>query len=319
MLPTNSAMSTTTTTTTSSSRSSFSRTVSMSSVDKSLSSLRASSSKSLRRLSSCSQGSKPPSGLSSFSSPSTESIPVFNMPDYTQPVAAPPSVIVSPLEVPSLKRAMSMPTPMRTLRRVPRFSQLRRVCEPKTSVVSSASAECSITWNLASSVRRRSSFSSIEGFTSTEDRAALALRLYAPSTVTGVFTLRLPALVATKNEPDPHPYEREIALTEEQEENPPRLPPQSVGAWRSGAPRSPLTALFSRTPKNASTKFPPPVDPKTLASDVPLVVDSSPIAVPLPKGPAPTVRPAPKPHKFAVLPRSAGKEKTLNAALCAGW
>ncbi|KAJ6484384.1 hypothetical protein C8R47DRAFT_553399 [Mycena vitilis] len=304
---------------TSSSRSSFSGTLSMSSVDKSLSSLRASSSKSLRRLSSYSQECQPQSGPSSFSSPSTESIPVFNMPDYTQPVAAPPSVIVSPLEMPSLKRAMSMPTPVRTLRRVARFSKLRRACEPKASVVSSTSADCSLASTSAWPARRRSSFSSIEGFTSTEDRVTLALRLHAPSSVTGVFALRLPTLVATGNEPTPHAYEREIALTEEQEENPPRLPPQSVGARRAGALRSPLTALFSRMPKHVSTKVPPPVDPKTLAFDVPLVVDPSPIALPLLKGPAPIVWPAPKAHKFAVLPRSTVKEKTLNAALCAGW
>ncbi|KAJ7886325.1 hypothetical protein B0H13DRAFT_2666698 [Mycena leptocephala] len=351
-----------TTPTSSSSRPSFSRSktmpafrraLSLPSVDKSLASLRASSSKGLRRMSSFRKQSTSPS----LASPSTESIPVFTIPDYAKPTASPPSVTVSPLTRPSLKRALTMPNPVRAMRSIAKMPALKRVCERKESVASDCSeSTASVRTSIAStststSTRRRrsSSVSSVESFSSTEDRVTLALRMRAlPSTIRGLLTsilavlliLLLPAMAAEKpkSKPAPRPYERDIVLTEEQERNPPRLPPPSTlssrisrrmakayrrtlrrasRAQRANTPHEALAALFAPTPKRVRAKTPVPVDPKTLAADIPLVVYSSPISLPLSKGPAPAVRPSRKARKFTILPTV--KEESLDDALCAGW
>ncbi|KAJ7633414.1 hypothetical protein DFH06DRAFT_1479654 [Mycena polygramma] len=297
----------------------FRRALSMSSVDKSLASLKASSSKGLRRMSSYGKKSTP-AGPSSFSSPSTESIPVFTMPDYTKVAAAPPSVSVSPLTRPSLKRSMTMQAPMRALRRIAKVPGLPRLCERKSSaasVASTVSDTSSVASTVTSSTRRRSSsVSSVEYFSSTEDRVTLTLRLRAlPSTVAGLFTsiisviliFLIPAFAAPKPKRvlALRPYEREIRLTEADEQSPPQLPPSSTfssrlsrrvakayrrtlrraaRARRASTPREALAAFFAPKPKRVRVKAPAPVDPKTLASDVPRVVYSSPVALRPPSG-----------------------------------
>ncbi|KAJ6484405.1 hypothetical protein C8R47DRAFT_1131287 [Mycena vitilis] len=330
----------------------FRRALSMPSVDKSLVSLKASTSKGLRRMSSYGKASKRTPGPSSFSSPSTESIPVFTTPDYTQPTAAPATLSVSPLTRPSLKRAL---TPMRALRRIVK-APLSRACEPKASVASiasTASVESSNASTITPSSRRRSSsVSSVETFTSTEDHITLALRLRAfPSTAAGVLTsiicvvliFLLPAFAAPKPKRvlALRPYERKIVLSEEQEQNPPQLPRPSTlasrisrrvakayrrtlrraaRARRASSPRDALAAFFTPVPKRVRAQRPVPVDPKTLAADIPRVVYSSPVSLPLPKGPAPAVRPAQKARKFALLPTLKEEEEEILAdALCAGW
>ncbi|KAJ7637252.1 hypothetical protein DFH06DRAFT_1335930 [Mycena polygramma] len=321
------------------------RALSMPSVDKSLVSLKASTSKGLRRMSSYGKASKPTPGPSSFSSPSTESIPVFTTPDYTQPTAAPATLSVSPLTRPSLKRAM---TPMRALRRIVKAPALPRACESVASVASAVSVEASEGSTITPSTRRRSSsVSSVETFTSTEDHITLMLRLRAfPSTAAGVLTsiicvvliFLLPAFAAPKPKRvlALRPYERKIVLSEEREQNPPRLPRSSTTltsrisrrvvkayrrtlrraarARRASTPRDALAAFFTPAPKRVRARRPAPVDPTTLASDIPRVVYSSLISLPLPKGPAPTVRPARKARKFALLP-TLKEEEGLDDAL----
>jgi hypothetical protein len=89
-------------------------------------------------------------------------------------------------------------------------------------------------------------------------------------------------------------------------------------AQRANTPHETLAAFFAPTPKRVRARTPVPVDPKTLAADIPLVVYSSPISLPLSKGPAPAVRPSRKPRRFAILP-TVVEEEILDDALCAGW
>jgi hypothetical protein len=89
-------------------------------------------------------------------------------------------------------------------------------------------------------------------------------------------------------------------------------------AQRANTPHEALAALFAPTPKRVRAKTPAPVDPKTLAADIPLVVYSSPISLPLSKGPAPAVRPSRKVRRFTILP-TVKEEEILDDALCAGW
>ncbi|KAF7350322.1 hypothetical protein MVEN_01336700 [Mycena venus] len=333
----------------------FRRTLSLTSIEKPLALLRDSSRNGLRRLSSFGKSSTSTSSTSTACA-STECIPVFTIPNYAKPSAAPPTASISPLTRPSFKRAMTMPAPVRALRSTALVKlPALKVCErrPKLSadsVASAASFQSSCTSTSTVRRRRSSSVSSIESFTSTEDRVTLALQLRAlPSTMTGVLAslvavlliLLLPALAVPtpKRTPLRRPYEREIILTEEQEQNPPRLPlsptlpsrlsrrmekayrrtlRRAACAERASTPSEALTTFFAPRPKLLRAATPVPVDPKTLASDIPLVVYSSPIALPLPKGPAPAVEPARKARrKLTVLPTV--KEERLDDALCAGW
>ncbi|KAJ7485098.1 hypothetical protein B0H11DRAFT_2018113 [Mycena galericulata] len=119
------------------------------------------------------------------------------------------------------------------------------------------------------------------------------------------------------------PYQREIVLTDEQEHNPPTSPKPTTlltKAYHLAArPAARARHANAPTPKRVRAVTPKPVDPKTLAGEIPLVVYSSPIALPLPKGPAPTVRSAPKARKFVVLPTVKEKDIEMDAALCPGW
>ncbi|KAJ6571617.1 hypothetical protein B0H19DRAFT_1255578 [Mycena capillaripes] len=297
------------TTSSSSSRPSFSRSktmpafrraLSMPSVEKSLASLCASSSKGLRRMSSLGKTFKSSPSTSPASAP-TESIPVFTMPDYTMPTAAPPLVSVSPLTRPSFRRAMTMPAPVRTLRRIAALPALRGVCQPGPKVsVASSSPTATFESTVSTSTRRRSSVSSVESFSSTEERVTLTLRLRAlPSTVTGLITSFIS-------------FSRRIAKTYC------RTLRRAARARDAGALHEALTTFFAPTPKRVRATAPVPVDPKTLTSDIPLMVYSSPIALPLPKGPAPAVRPARTQRKFTILP-TLKEEEGLEDTLCAGW
>ncbi|KAJ7342828.1 hypothetical protein DFH08DRAFT_938186 [Mycena albidolilacea] len=340
----------------------FRRALSLPSVDKSLASFRASSSKGIRRMSSFGRSST--SSTSTLKAcPSTDSVPVFTTPDYTAPTAPPAAISISPLTRPSFKRAMTMPAPIRALRRIPTLQKVcgvshKESCASVASTSSVSSVTSSSTTSSAStrrrsstSTRRRSSVSSIESFSPTEKhmQVTLALRLCAiPSIIIGVLAsvlaviilLLLPALT-----PKPpkrvlllRPYEREIVLTEEQERNPPQLPPSSTlssrfshglsktyqrtirraaRAQRTTTPQAALSTFFAPTPKRVRAEIPAPVGPKTLTTDIPCVVYYSPVALPLPKGPAPAVLPARRTRRLSVLPTV--KEESVEGALCAGW
>ncbi|KAJ7727762.1 hypothetical protein B0H16DRAFT_1470815 [Mycena metata] len=326
----------------------FRRALSMPSVDKSLASLRKSSMKSLQRISSFRDSQTTSNQVAA--STSTASIPVFTTPDYTHAASSCPPA-VSPTKRPSFKRAMT-PAPVRAMRSavlatILGFKKTSESPSRKSSVASVASVS-----SFASSAtsRRQPSVCSVESFSSTEDKMTLSLRLHAlPSTLLGFITSiiavilihMLPAMAANppKRKPAPRPYEREIFLTEEQELNPARLPPSSTTitprlsrrltktyrrtlrraarARRASTPHEALAVFFARTPKRVCAKTPMRVDPKTLLSDISLFVYTSPIALPLPKGPAPVVRPARKQRRFTELPTVA--EESVNDALCAGW
>ncbi|KAJ7342766.1 hypothetical protein DFH08DRAFT_1011129 [Mycena albidolilacea] len=334
----------------------FRRALSLPSVDKSLASSHASSSKGIRRMSSFDRSST--SSASTLKACfSTESVPVFTTPDYTFPTAPPAAISISPLTRPSFKRAMTMPAPIRALRRIPTLQKVCGVSRKEScasvastssisSVTSSSTASSASTRRSSTSTRRRSSVSSIESFNSTEKhmQVTLALRLCAiPSIIIGVLTsvraviilLLLPALT-----PKPpkrvlllQPYEREIVLAEEQEQNPPQLPPPSTLSLASLAriikdvparhsrttiPQASLSAFFAPTPKHARAQIPALVEPKTLAADIPRVVYYSPIALPLPKGPAPVVLPARRTRRLSMLP-TVEEEAGVESAVCAGW
>ncbi|KAJ7752456.1 hypothetical protein DFH07DRAFT_960549 [Mycena maculata] len=322
------------------------RALSLPSVEKSFASLRASSTKGLRRMSTF--GRRNSSSASSAASASTESIPVFTTPDYKQPISScpPPSENISPLTRPTIKRALTMPAPVRALRstvlaKIPVLKKQAVHEQPsrKSSVVSTETVSSAPS---TSTRRRSSSISSVESFTSTEDKVTIALYLRAlPSTLLGLFKslmsvlfiMLLPTMAAEKPKRTLtlRPYQCKIVLTEEQERNPPTAPkpvPRLTKAYRrsfrraarakaADTPIGALAALFAPVPERVRAIIPTPVDPKTLTIDVPLVVYSSPIALPLPKGPAPVVRPARQARRFSVLPTV--REEKLDAALCPGW
>ncbi|KAJ7846697.1 hypothetical protein B0H14DRAFT_3678003 [Mycena olivaceomarginata] len=305
----------------------FRRAILLPSVDKALGSLLASSSKGIRRIFSFSRSSTSSASVLK-ACPSTCSVPAFTMPDYTiSTTAPPPPISVSPLTRLSFKRAMTMPAPMRCAAQgILRIR--RRLYVLFFSVTSSSPSSAFTRRRPSTSTLRRSPVSSVESFSSTEKQVTLALQLCAlPSSVTGVLPslmaviilLLLPAMT-----PQPprcvlalRPYEREIVLTEEQgffpEQNSPRLPPPSIlfsrispgfpknyqrtvrraaCAQHATTPKAALGALFTPTPKRMHAEIPAPVDPKTLAADIPLVVYYSRIALSESKGPAPAVGPA---------------------------
>ncbi|KAJ7752478.1 hypothetical protein DFH07DRAFT_825491 [Mycena maculata] len=321
--------------------------LSVPSVEKSLASLLASSTKGIRRMATF--GRRNSSGASSSTVPVyPDSTPSFTTPNYGAPSCSSRSENISPLTRPGLKRTLTMPAAVRALRSttLARLPSLKKaVCErpPRKSSVSSVESVSSVFTTSTTSIRRRSSsVSSIESFSSTEGKVAVALRLRAlPSTLLGFFTSLVSVLLITllpsmaaetpKRTLAIRPYECKIILTEEQEGNPPTAPkatPRLTKAYRrtlrratrargASTPTEALAVLFAPIPKHVRAFTPVPVDPKTLATDVPLIIYSSPVALPLPKGPAPAIRPARKAHKFAVLPTM--QEEELDAALCPGW
>ncbi|KAJ7487835.1 hypothetical protein FB451DRAFT_1553437 [Mycena latifolia] len=346
----------------------FRRALSISSVQKPLASLRASTSKGLRRMSTL-RTPKASTTSSATIRPSTsmESIPVFTIPDYTQPAAScpPPVDNISPLTMPtpSFNRAMTMPAPVRALRStaLAKFSALKAVCKSPRRRSSTASVESPLrklsvtsvesvsTVSTASNRRRSSSVSSAESFKSVEEPITMGLYLRAfPFAVMGLFTSIisvilisiLPAMAPEmpRRKLALRPYEREIVITSEQERNPPTLRRSTLKsrlsrriakayrgtlrrfarARRTSSPTEALAVLFAPKPKRVRAATPVHIDPKTLVSDVPLVVYSSPIALPLRKGPAPAVRPACKANNLHAL-LTVKEEEPVDEALCAGW
>ncbi|KAJ7190691.1 hypothetical protein GGX14DRAFT_482665 [Mycena pura] len=204
-----------------------------------------------------------------------DSVPVFTVPDYKQPTPSrPPLEECSPLTVtrPVVCRSMTLPSSVRAVssKALARLPALRGVCDtsPRKPSVVSVDSPSSIRTVSTASGRRRSSVSSFESFSSSEENVTLRLKLLAlPSSVLGFLTsivcvtmiFLLPALSAPapKRKPAPRYYEREIVLTEKQERNPPRLP-------RSGVLAPISRRLAKRTPKHLRAVKPIPVDLKTL-------------------------------------------------------
>ncbi|KAJ7190702.1 hypothetical protein GGX14DRAFT_482703 [Mycena pura] len=205
-----------------------------------------------------------------------DSVPVFTIPDYKQPTPSrPPPVECSPLTVtrPHVRRSMTLPSSVRAMssKALARLPTLRGVCDttPRKPSVVAADSPSSIRTVSTASRRRRSSVSSVESFSSSEENVTLWLKLQAlPSSVLGFLSsiacLAMSFLLPT-SAPAPkrkfalRPRERKIVLAEQQERNSPRLP-------RSGI-LSPLSRrLRKRNPKQPRAVKPSPVDPKTLSS-----------------------------------------------------
>ncbi|KAJ7096640.1 hypothetical protein B0H15DRAFT_825851 [Mycena belliarum] len=295
------------------------------SLDKPRASLYASSSKGVWRTSTASIES---SASTIRPSASVESIPIFTMPDYSKPIA---SCFVyeeiSPLTAPrpTFERAMTMPA----LACKPITFKAPAICEIEPPPASFGS----FTWGFPT--QTPPSVSSVESLASNGDTLAF------PSTGHGMIMSPmgqisisiLPAVAAQtqKHIPAQRPYsEREIVLTAEQERNPPSLPqPATLSQrivkayyWtlhRMGSTRrlSSTTEAVARGPRYMISSAPMHLNPKTLVSEVPLVVCPSPIALPLPKGPAPVIRPAQKARKPLKL--VAAEDEVMGGALCAGW
>ncbi|KAJ7247070.1 hypothetical protein C8J57DRAFT_1475968, partial [Mycena rebaudengoi] len=102
-----------------------------------------------------------------------------------------------------------------------------------------------------------------------------------------------------------------VVLTEDQELNPPALPPVTL---RSACKAQIRRISFS---KRRSSPPPRPIDPKSLeTADIPATVYTSPIALPLPKGPAPAPIVAPKRRRWSLSGPSSAE---LHPTLCPGW
>ncbi|KAJ6590697.1 hypothetical protein DFH09DRAFT_1423652 [Mycena vulgaris] len=322
----------------------FCRALLMPSVNKPFAVLRASSTKGLQRMSTFRKESTASSTSTIRPSTSVKSIPTT--PDYTQLAAscAPPSEIVSSLTRPTPKRATTMPAPVRVLRstalaKIPAIK--KAVCEWSPHKASVSSVESVSSVSTTSTRRRSSSVASVESFTSNENQVTLGLRLRAfPSTILGLLTSIMAVILISilpdmgaetpKRKPAQRPCERDILLTDEQERNPPKLSRSTLTsqlsrrtlrrvarARRATTSTEALAVLFAPMPKRVRASIPAHVDPKTLTSEIPLTVYSSPIVLPLQKGPAPTVRPARKAPKFTLL--ATVKEESTDAALCSGW
>ncbi|KAJ7601812.1 hypothetical protein B0H17DRAFT_1222990 [Mycena rosella] len=287
-----------------------------------------------------------------------ESIVVFTTPDYEEAAASgpPPPAEISPLTVPqpSFTRAMTLPAPVvcEAPRKVSGDS-----FESTSSVGSSAAttATSSSTRRRCSSVATVESFNSNQDRLTLNLRlvhshpqsweysryglfsAVISLLTSAQSIMAVLVIFLLPEMTAEtpSRVPVTGSYERRIVLTEDQERNPPKLrmsTPASrlsrrvakayrrtvrrvARARRASTPNEALAVLFAPTPKRPRAPTPAPVDPSTLVTEA---VYPSPIALPLPKGPAPAVRPARRVRRVAVLPM-VREEEALDDALCDGW
>ncbi|KAK7019102.1 hypothetical protein R3P38DRAFT_3557521 [Favolaschia claudopus] len=302
------------------------RALSVPSLDKSHAIIRTSSGR-LRRMPSFGRPSFPPG--QNFVK--TASIPVIIVPNNTQSTPC-----VSSLKRPSLKRKLT-PKHLHGLVKLPAHKRaspcvLRKPL--KISLVSSFSASASPSSTSMMALHFRSLPSAMSG-------------LFA-SLMSIVVILLFPTMVAeTSRRPA---FEDEIIFNEEREQHPSHLPPspafasriadsvtaayrrtlrRATRARRASSPADAFTAFFKPTPKrvrfNLPVRFalPVPVEPKpeTLAIDTPIVVTSSPIALSLPKGSAPAIRPARKPRsQFSRSPLPTVKEgEVLDVALCRRW
>ncbi|KAJ7053289.1 hypothetical protein C8F01DRAFT_1166958 [Mycena amicta] len=198
-----------------------------------------------------------------------EAPPVFTVPNYTQTAAQPPAQDVSPLTVPdpAPRRAISVPARLdgRAQEKLP---------EPRRTSVDSLSSTVVTETSSTLHRRRRSSVTSVQSFSSNEDKVTLKLRLTSlPSTVFGVLmslasvaaTFLVPSLATSAPTQSPHP-------------NP-------------------------STPRSSSERTVVPVEiPASRAIEVPVIfVGRSASTTVRTSGPVPGVRPARKQRHFRLL------------------
>ncbi|KAJ7695345.1 hypothetical protein B0H17DRAFT_1198587 [Mycena rosella] len=278
----------------------FRRALTLPSLEKPLASFYASSSRGLGRMPT--PKASDASSATIRPSASIESMVLFTTPDYEEPAASGPPLTVPR---PSFTRAMTLPAPVRALPstvllKLPSFNKI--VCEAP--------------------------------------RKASVMGIFASLMALLVILLLQPEMAAEtpRRVPAPRPYERKITISEEQKCNPPKLHKSTPGsriprrvakayrrtlrrvarARRASTPSEAFAVLSAPTPKRPRAPTPAPVDPSTLVTEVLIMVYSSPIALPLPKGPAPAIHPARKAHRVAVLP-TVREEEALDDALCDGW
>ncbi|KAK7046604.1 hypothetical protein R3P38DRAFT_2506648 [Favolaschia claudopus] len=294
------------------------RALSVPSLDQSLTVIRTSSSKGLRRMPSFGRPSLPLVKTSSFAAP----IPVIIVPNNTQSTPC-----VSSLKRPSFKRKLT-PKHLHSLAKLPAHKKASPCVSRKPLKVALAS-----------------SFS----VPSSSSTSPMALHFRSlPSAMSGLFAslmsvvviLLFPTMVAeasTRVSLRPA-SEREIIFNEKQDNSfTSRIADGIIAAYRrtlrrasrarrASSPGEVVTVFFNPTPKRVRFDLPVrfalpiPVDPKALVIDTPIVVYSSPVALPLPKGLAPAVRPARKPRNgFAVLLPTVKEGEVLDVALCEGW
>ncbi|KAF7323961.1 hypothetical protein MKEN_00617600 [Mycena kentingensis (nom. inval.)] len=255
------------------------------------------------------------SSISALGPEDYDAPPVFTLPDYNQPAVEPARDDISPLTVPqpAPRRAASAPTwkSAKALGKLPARS---------VESVTSASTEASSHFHR----RRRSSVTSVESFSSNEDKLTLKMRVNAlPSSVLGLLAsiffvavvLIAPSFAAPvpqrvhKSVPVRRSFEREIVLSDEQEQNPPQLPrPSRISRILR------RLSLRPRNPKYTLTPVTPP------SSDIPIVVEDGPLGVVVrPKGPAPVVAPARRRLATAVHKRKEQRRMIEAGVICEGW
>ncbi|KAF7314688.1 hypothetical protein MKEN_00942700 [Mycena kentingensis (nom. inval.)] len=251
--------------------------------------------------------------------------PVFTLPDYNQPPVEPTRDDISPLTVPQSapRRATSAAThkSAKSLGKLP----VRSV----ESVVSASTAVTEASSYL--SRRRRSSVTSVESFSSNEDKLTLKMRVNAlPLSVLGLLASILfvavvfiapslaapvPQRAAHKCVPVRRSFEREIVLSDEQEQNPPQLRRPS----RISRVLRRLSLRRARVAAPIQKSIPTPVVPPS--SDIPFVVEDGPLGVVVrPKGPAPVVTPAQSRIQRTLRFKRREQRRLREAgAICEGW
>ncbi|KAK7019101.1 hypothetical protein R3P38DRAFT_3200392 [Favolaschia claudopus] len=289
------------------------RALSVPSLDKSHAIIRTSSGR-LRRMPSFGRPSLPLVKTSSFAA----SIPVIIVPNNTQSIPH-----VSSLKRPSLKRKLT-PKHLHSLVKSPAHKRASACVVRKSlkvSLVSSFSASSSPSSTPTMTLHFRSLPSAMSG-------------LFA-SLMSIVVILLFPTMVAeTSRRPA---FEDEIIFNEERDNSfSSRIADSIITAYRRTVRRA-SRARRATSPGEAVTVFlnpstkrvrfdlpvrfalPISVDSKPLVIDTPIVVYSSPIALPLSQGPTSAVRPPRKPRSGFVVLLPTVKEGEVLDARCAGW
>ncbi|KAJ7476691.1 hypothetical protein FB451DRAFT_1173555 [Mycena latifolia] len=148
-----------------------------------------------------------------------------------------------------------------------------------------------------SSRSRASSTSSAESLSSATKEAistasaTVGVMSTHPGILATILALALPHDDAEpwEGQRSPRYTRRPVILSEAQERNPPTLPPLTpTRIYRKALVHTGRT--FTARPRRAPALLPRPIDPKSLSTAaIPATVYTSPIALPLPKGPAPPV------------------------------
>ncbi|KAJ7634940.1 hypothetical protein FB45DRAFT_910322, partial [Roridomyces roridus] len=304
-------------------------------VEKPLASIGASSTKGLRRMS-LFYKRKSSSPSTPHPTPTIEPCPEFTTPNYaeetTSSTVAPADI--SPLARPLFKRASSAPlsTPLWTLCERP----MRKSSMETVSSVSTIPSASSLASSSPSPRRRRSSASSTTVFIVSEDPVPgwVRFQVYVYAVFGLLFSLVCVLLIRLFPRLAPkHPgrelvlrrhNEREIIISEEQLLHPPS-PPKLRRTKRIARVANAILPRRASSSKVVRLPVPTPVDITTLSSsDVSCFVDSPPDVRPLPKGPAPQVRPHTvrasrrKPRWCNMLP-TVKEGEVLDPALCPGW